>query len=179
MWLKPGGRPLRFTAVEELEVRRVAFSWRARFPFGLRVVDGYDGTEGRLDVLLLGLPVRRQRGKEITEGEILRYLAELPWVPSARDFNPELEWRNLDERTVEVAAKGLSVRFELDSNGDVLGASSEMRRYTGKPTPWVGEYSAYETLGEMRLPTAAEVWWELDTGRYVYWRGRVTSALRS
>jgi hypothetical protein len=28
----------------------------------------------------------------------------------------------------------------------------------------------------MRLPTAAEVWWELETGRFVYWRGRVTSA---
>jgi hypothetical protein len=28
----------------------------------------------------------------------------------------------------------------------------------------------------MRLPTAAEVWWELETGRYVYWAGRVTSA---
>jgi uncharacterized protein DUF6544 len=176
MWLKPGGRALRFTAVEELESRRVAFSWRARFPFGLRVFDGYDGKDGRLDVRLLGVPVQRQRGQEITEGEILRYLAELPWVPPAKELNNELEWRNVDERTVDVAAKGLTVRLDLDPNGDVVRASSGLRRYQGKPTPWVGEYSAYETLGGMRLPTAAEVWWELETGRYVYWAGRVTSA---
>jgi Family of unknown function (DUF6544) len=176
MWLKPGGRALRFRAVEELEARRVAFSWRARFPFGLRVVDGYDGKDGRLDVRLLGLPVQRQRGQEITEGEILRYLAELPWVPPAKELNNELEWRNVDERTVEVAAKGLTVRLDLDSNGDVVRASSALRRYQGEPTPWAGEYSAYQTLGGMRLPTAAAVSWELETGRYVYWAGRVTSA---
>lgn len=178
MWLKPGGRALPFTAVEELEVGRIAFSWRARFSFGLRVVDGYDGEEGRLDVRLLGLPLKRQRGPEITEGEILRYLAELPWVPPATDRNAELEWRQLDARTTEVGTQGLTVRRELDDHGDVVRVSSEMRRYEGKPTPWAGEYSRYETLGGMRLPTRAEVWWDLESGRYVYWRGRVIAARR-
>jgi hypothetical protein len=29
-------------------------------------------------------------------------------------------------------------------------------------------------LGGMRMPTAAEVHWELSAGRFVYWRGTVT-----
>ena len=29
---RPGGRAMRFSAVEELAVDRIAFSWRARFP---------------------------------------------------------------------------------------------------------------------------------------------------
>jgi hypothetical protein len=45
MWLKPGGRSMPFTAVEEFAVEEVAFSWRARFPIvplvWLRVVDRY------------------------------------------------------------------------------------------------------------------------------------------
>src|SRR6266487_2865317 len=45
MWLKPGGRRLRFTAVEDFAVQEVAFSWRAAFPIAplitLRIVDRY------------------------------------------------------------------------------------------------------------------------------------------
>jgi hypothetical protein len=47
----------------------------------------------------------RQAGAETSFGEALRYLAELPWVPHAMTANPQLEWRHLDEGTVEVAAE--------------------------------------------------------------------------
>ena len=62
MWQKPGGRAMRFEAVEELAVEKVAFSWRARFPIApllsLRVTDAYAAGEGRLEVRLLGLGFR-------------------------------------------------------------------------------------------------------------------------
>src|SRR5579862_971513 len=45
MWLRPGGRARRFTAIQDYAVRRVAFSWRARFPLAplvsRQVVDRY------------------------------------------------------------------------------------------------------------------------------------------
>jgi hypothetical protein len=44
-------------------------------------------------------------------------------------------------------------------------------------TPWGGEFGDYRTLGGMRIPTRARVYWELDEGRFVYWRGTVTSAV--
>lgn len=176
MWLKPGGRALGFTAEEDFEVRRVAFSWRARFPFGLRVTDGYEDGEGRLEVRLAGIPLQRKAGPEIAEGEIIRYLAELPWVPHAMAHNPELVWRELDEHAVEVSARGLAVRLDFDEDGDIVRASSELRRYEGRPTPWAGAFSDYAVLGGFRLPTSAEVWWDLPAGRYVYWRGRVLTA---
>ena len=47
----------------------------------------------------------RQSGSEVAAGEALRYLAELPWVPWAMEHNAELEWRKLDDRSVEVAAR--------------------------------------------------------------------------
>jgi hypothetical protein len=176
MWMKPGGRALRFRAVEEFEVRRVAFSWRARFPLGLRVSDGYADGKGTLEVRLLGLPLRRQAGPEIDEGEALRYLAELPWVPHAMAHNPGLEWRALEDDAVEVSCGHLAVRLDFDAEGDIVRASSDLRRYEGTPRSWGGEYSAYAVLGGMRLPTAAEVYWELDSGRFVHWRGRVLTA---
>lgn len=77
MWLKPGGRAMRFTAVQELTIERIEFSWRARFPLmgplALSVVDAYDGEKGELAVRVVGLPLQRQRGPETTAGQAIRY----------------------------------------------------------------------------------------------------------
>jgi hypothetical protein len=187
MWLKPGSRAMRFTATEVFAVDRIAFSWQARFPLlgplAMRVVDGYADRRGELAVRLLGFPIQRQRGPETSMGEALRYLAELPWVPHAIGHNRELEWRQLDGRSVEVSTQlgpdQLQVLIEFDTHGDIVGAAAVRPRLDGKtwvPTPWAGEFGDYKMLSGIRLPTSAEVYWELPAGRYVYWRGTVTSA---
>jgi hypothetical protein len=188
MWKKPGGRPLRFTAVEEFSVQEVAFSWRARFPIAgplaIKVIDDYADGQGKLEARILGLPIQRQRGRETVIGEALRYLAELPWAPHAMAHNRELEWRQLDEASVEVATRvggeRLAVKVEFDGSGDIVRTSSQMRLFrigkTWVPRPWAGDFSEYALVGGMRIPTRAEVYWDLAEGRFVYWRGRVTSA---
>ena len=187
MWLRPGARGMRFAAAQCLAVERVAFAWRARFPvagpLALRVVDRFADDDGELAVRLLGLPVQRQRGTETAAGEALRYLAELPWVPHALLHNRELEWRELDERRVEVATRlrrrRLTVEFAVDESGDIVGSSSQMRqrKITAEwlATPWGGNFGGYEKLGGIRVPTSGEAYWDLPEGRYVYFRARVTS----
>ena len=186
MWQKPGGRALRFTAVEELAVGEVAFSWRARFRLApllsLRVHDWYRAGEGALEGRLLGLPVLRSRGPEVVKGEAMRYLAELPWIPQAMVSNPELEWRELDDATVEVATlvagSRSAVRLHFDAAGDIVTGSAEARpRAVGKgvvDTPFSGEFGEYRVLDGIRVPTTAEVGWDLPEGRFVYFRGRLT-----
>lgn len=44
------------------------------------------------------------------------------------------------------------------------------------PRPWGGHFGDYQALGGIRIPTSGEAYWELPEGRYVYWRGTVTSA---
>jgi hypothetical protein len=190
MWQKPGGPALRFTAVEELAVGEVAFSWRARFRvarlLALRVHDWYRAGEGALEGRILALPVLRSRGPEVTKGEAMRYLAELPWVPHAMAANPELEWRELDDATVEVAAAVASprpaVRLHFDPAGDVDATTADDRpRAAGKgavDTPFRGEFGDYRMLGGVRVPTAAEVAWKLSEGWFTYFRGRVTGLER-
>ena len=184
---KPGGRELRFTATERFDVERVGFAWRARFPLlgplGLEVTDAFADGDGALEVRIGGVRVQHQRGSETARGEALRYLAELPWAPFAMRANPEPEWHELDGRSVEVATEVLgehvAVRLDFDERGDIARAASDDRRVRlGKewvPRPWAGEYRGYERLGDVRLPTGAEVYWDFESGRFVYWRGRVTS----
>jgi hypothetical protein len=130
MCQKPGGRWLPFTAVEKFAVEDVGFSWRARFPIAplvsLRVVDRYAAGEGLLEARLLGrLRVLHARGQEVSEGEALRYLAELAWVPHAILANRQLEWRALDAGAVEVATRvgtaRVAARLEFDEGGDIVG----------------------------------------------------------
>jgi hypothetical protein len=185
MWQKPGGRALRFTAVEELAVREVAFSWRARFRMApllsLRVHDWYRDGEGGLEARLLGLPVMSSRGVDVAQGEAMRYLAELPWVPHAFVANLQVSWRELDATSVEVATRvgeaTVAVRLEFDGAGDIVGAFADARpRREGKtnvPTPWSGVYSEYDVVGGSGLRP-----WGRSAGSFPRGRSR-TGAGRS
>jgi hypothetical protein len=185
MILKPGAKPRAFTATEELAVDRVAFAWRARFPMlgplSMRVIDRYDGTYGRLEVRLLGLPLQRKGGPELAQGEAFRYLAEIAWVPQAILANTQLTWREVDARTVEVATsvrnEQIAVRLVFNEAGDICQTIAERPRLEADNaiTTWIGEYDDYQLFNGARLPTRGEVRWELPGGPFVYWRGTITS----
>lgn len=186
MWRKPDAKPLSFQAIEEFAVAEVAFSWRARFPLlgplALHVVDEFGDGAGRLRVKVLGVPLQTETGPETALGQAMRYLAELAWVPQAVAGNCELEWRETGERHLEVATQvgraQAVVRLELDEAGDIVRATGMRPRRcpdgTFLPTPWGGDFSDHTRFGGARLPAAAQTWWELPEGRFVYWRGRVT-----
>lgn len=187
MWSKPGGRALRFRAVEEFATQEVAFAWRARFAIAgvplLSVVDRYAAGEGSLEARLFGLlPVMRKRGQVLSEGEALRYLGELPFNPAAMLLNRRLLWRELDDDAVEVSTRvgeaTVSLRLEFDAEGDIVRISTPARPRGEEGNvlrPWVGEFSRYATVGATRIPTRGEVRWELPSGPFTYWRCEVTS----
>lgn len=186
MWKERRARAMRFEANEDFAVRRVAFSWRARFPIvgplAMTVVDEFADGAGRLRVSLLGIPLQTQTGRETSVGEAMRYLAELVWAPQALAANRELEWRDVDERTVEVAcAVGdtkAAVRWHFDDSGDPVRATGVRPFPVGTGfvrTRWGGDFGDYRDFAGTRVPSSGEAWWELEDGRFAYWRGRITA----
>ncbi len=184
MQLRPGRwRP--FRAEQEIGVDRVELVWRARFPVlpfaPIRVLDWCRGQAGGLEVRFLGLLVRRVSGPGVARGQVLRYLAELPWAPQAMLANAALEWRAVDERTVQVTAPAAgepaTVLLHFDAAGDVVAVSCQARpREVGGrfvDTPFGGSFSHYATLAGVRVPTRAEARWELPDGPYPYFRARL------
>lgn len=187
MRLKPDGRWMRFSAVEDFQVRRVGFSWRARFPLApfawLSVVDEYEAGAGRLEARMWGrFPFMRASGEATARAQAQRYLSELFWVPHAISANLDLEWRETGDGAVEVATTVGPARvtfvFELDTDGDIVGGWAPARpRAVGKTTvgtPWRATVGDYATVGGIRLPRRAEVAWELSDGPFRYFEGRIT-----
>jgi Family of unknown function (DUF6544) len=185
MILKPGASPRRFTATEEFAADHVAFAWRASFPIlgpiAMRVIDSYDGSDGRLEVRFVGMPLQRQRGPQLAQGEAYRYLAEIAWVPQASLANPQLTWQELDERTVELSTRVLgeqiAVRLTFNEAGEITQTLADRPRLEAGNaiTRWIGAYRDYERLAGMLVPTRGEVRWDLADGPFTYWRGTITS----
>jgi Family of unknown function (DUF6544) len=130
MWKAAGSKPMLFTGVAEYQVRRVAFSWRAKFPLAgplawLSIVDAHDETGGRMDGRVWGLvPFMPSRGDEVQVGEVSRYVAELPWSPYGIVGNRDLEWREAGGRSIRVATsvgpRPIGLTFGFDGEGHRL-----------------------------------------------------------
>ncbi|MDJ0388205.1 hypothetical protein QMO56_08770 [Roseomonas sp. E05] len=183
----PGARPLRFSARQRINLRQLAFTWRATMgPFGcVSVVDALDEGGGRLDVRLLrAIPLGGATdGPALMKGEIMRYLAELAWAPDALLANAALEWRALDSQTLRVAAGRGPARGEvtlrLDALGRIAEAAAEDRpRREGAgfvERPWRGRFSDYRQHQGRWIPCAAEVDWILDGHPFTTWSGTLRS----
>jgi hypothetical protein len=147
----------------------------------MRVIDSYDGSEGRLEVRFMGMPLQRQRGPQLAQGEAYRYLAEVAWVPQAILSNPQLTWQEIDGRTVELSTRvqgeQIAVRLTFNEAGEIIQTLADRPRLEAgnATTRWIGGYTDYERLAGMLVPTRGEVRWELADGPFTYWRGTIAS----
>ncbi len=162
------------------------FVWQAKLKVGplalVSVIDAYVEGIGLMEARLLSLlPMARSRGGEANRGELMRYLAELPWAPDAILHNPELAWHQFGEDCVEVSAPcpggPARVRLYFDK-GDIVRAEAadRPRAVDGgvENTPWQARLWDYREIAGRRIPCRAEVAWILKDGPFVYWRGEVT-----
>jgi uncharacterized protein DUF6544 len=176
---------LAFRAKQESSTLRCAFDWRARAgPAGLITArDALTEEGGRFDVRALGLIpiVRADRSSALQRGQLMRYLAELPWAPDAILCNTELRWREDGADRLAVSAgsgeTAAEVVLSLDADGRIAGAFAPDRPRSATapflPTPWRGRFSDYRRHNDMWLPFAAEVGWEIDGKEVIYWECQV------
>lgn len=188
----PRWRPFRSDQVVVLDPP--GFDWNGRVDMlaGLpaRVHDAYVGGRGRLIASVAGLIPVAELGADGTaeeiqraldEGELLRFLAEAVWFPTALLPRDGLEWRGVDERAaIAVLADGdtqVELRFDFGEDGFVSSVRAEGRgRYVDGqmvPTLWEGRFWNVQERAGMRVPIDGEVAWILPEGARPYWRGTI------
>jgi hypothetical protein len=176
-----------FRSEQRVVTVRPGFLWDARMSLArvlpLRVHDAYIAREGVLEVRPLGLVplVGLRGGGDLAKGELMRYLAEAAWYPTAVLPSQGVFWEPVDNRSARATLRDGPVRvdllFRFSHDGLIEGVRAESRaRLVGGrslPTPWEGRFWDYAERGGMRVPLCAEIAWVLPEGPQPYWRGRI------
>jgi hypothetical protein len=176
-----------FTSNQQIVTRRPGFDWEGRIAMmpGLRVRvhDAYIAGEGLLHASLFGLmALARVSGTgALAEGELMRFLAEAAWYPTALLPSQGVRWEAVDDRsaraTLTDGSLSVAMLFAFAESGLIATVRAEARgrMVSGKVigTPWEGRFWNYAERDGMRVPLVGEVAWLLADGPKPYWRGRI------
>jgi hypothetical protein len=178
-----------FTSHQRVVTNRPGFVWNARmavFPgVAILVHDAYVGGVGTLHPSVMGLyALGQQTGTgDIARGELMRYMMEAAWYPTALLPSQGTQWLAADAVSADATmADGdirLTMRFTIGSDGLIESAHADARGalVDGKIVmmPWGGRMSNYQERGGMRVPLTAEAVWLPPGSRKPYWRGTIDS----
>jgi hypothetical protein len=179
----------RFTSTQRVVTRRPGFLWDAQVAMApgvpVRVVDSYIAGEGHLRAAALGLftVAEAHGGGEIARGELMRWLGEAAWVPTALLPSQGVSWQAVDgvsaSATIVEGPFTLTLLFGFDGAGLIVSVRAAARGAgVGKDMvmlPWECTLSDYRPQDGMLLPMAGEAAWLRPEGRKAYFIGGVVS----
>ena len=182
----PAWKP--FTAAQRVVTHRPGFVWDARIRswpgMSVRVRDAYVAGEGILQAAVIGLfPVADLHDTgELAKGELMRYLAEAAWYPTALLPSQGVCWTAVDDHSARATLVDGNVTAELlfrfNSAGLIDSVRAEgrgrMKGATVEHLPWEGRFWHYAARSGMHVPLEGEVAWIHPEGAKPYWRGQIT-----
>jgi hypothetical protein len=178
-----------FTSAQRVITQRPGFDWDARIMMlpgvPVHVHDAYVAGAGLLRGAVLGLvPVVNMAGTpELAQGELMRFLAEAAWYPTALLPSQSLQWRAINDRSAQATltdgkvAATMTFGFDEDGLIDTIRAEARGRVVGGRSSsaPWQCRLWSYALREGMRVPLEGEVAWMLPQGAKPYWRGKITA----
>ena len=172
-----------FTSTQTVAPQHPGFVWDARIRMGslipVFVHDAYVAGKGVLEAKLLGLVtvIKQAQTPELAQGELMRFLAEAAWYPTALLPSQGVQWEAVDASQARATLRDgditVSLPFRFDEEGLISTVYAEARHRNGTPTPWQGRFWDYAWREGMLVPLAGEVAWVLPEGEKPYWRGRI------
>jgi hypothetical protein len=169
--------PLR--AEEYFTVDPPAFLWYGRirlFPLvSFNAIDKFYKDEGSLVVKLFSLiKVADAKGEEYDQAELVRYLNEMIWFPSAflSDF---VHWEpiNSDSARATISVAGITVSADVFFNQKGQMTNFVAERYMdvnggGILKKWSTPIKEYAEINGIMVPVKGEGVWKLSTGDFCY-----------
>ena len=184
-----GGAWMPFLAEQWISSTTPGFIWAADVGKGIGVrfsgLDKYQNGKGSMLIKLFSLiPVVNEKGPYINQGALVRYLAEIVWLPQAA-FNKKITWEEVDRSKVkaimkdgEVEASGI---FSFNKDGKVIGF--EAQRYCVNQNEATLENwmiaidpNSYKEFQGIRIPTKASITWGLAEGEFTWYQVAITHA---
>ncbi|HEX6225770.1 MAG TPA: DUF6544 family protein [Chryseolinea sp.] len=185
---KPGGRWMSMNAEQVITCHTPGFVWNAVIDAGyfLRLTgrDKYMDGKGNMLIKAQGLvTIADSGGDETDQGAMMRYLAEIIWLPTAALSN-YIQWEHVNDTTARAtmsfANKTVDGLFLFDHNGDITGF--EGRRYANFDGHFSLETWAIRVIGHrefagFRIADKCEVTWKLNRGDFTWLQLEVTDII--
>jgi hypothetical protein len=182
--MEPGGKWLPMKAEQYFNVINPGFVWIADIGIGIMSVTGrdqYRNGRGNMRIKFASiLPIANAIGKEIDQGVLLRYLAEIEWFPSAA-VSPYIKWKQTSENTAVATMSygGITANgtFYFNDSGDIT--RFEAQRYmehkgTYSLQIWSITITNYANFSGIRIPTEGSATWKLKTGDFNWFNWKIT-----
>ncbi|MCL6611530.1 MAG: hypothetical protein K6T66_08325 [Peptococcaceae bacterium] len=185
MRIKEGGPWMPADVQQYFRVDDPGFIWKARVNMAPLLYfagrDSYHDGRGHMLIKVLSLiKVADARGKEISQGAMLRYLAETCWFPSAA-LSKYIKWEEVDANSARatmtcggITASGV---FTFNREGEVVSfVAQRYGDFNGQylMKTWIVNMSKHKEFNGIRIPAAGEVVWRLETGDYSWYRTEIT-----
>jgi len=182
--IEPGGKWLAVTAEQYFNTDRPSFLWIASINAGMYPVaskDLFENGKGRMTIKVASLvTVADATGREMDQGTMLRYLAEIQWFPQAA-LSPFIRWEGIDPLTARaiftIDTKSVEGVFYFNERGDIT--LFEAKRYmeqkgTYSLQTWSVPVTAYAVFEGVRVPCRGNAIWKLKEGDFNWFRWEVT-----
>jgi hypothetical protein len=175
--LTPEGTWMPLQAEEVLSTK--GFVWRATAGRDLMQIQGADcylQGKGQMRFSLWGLiPVISTRSPDVIRSGLGRLAGEFFWLPSALLPDQGVNWRAIDQNTIQANLKidgeSITLTFEIDDQGRLLrgflprwGDQTEDKHYA--EIPFGGIHQAERTFGGYTIPSRMGAGWWFGTDRY-------------
>jgi hypothetical protein len=174
---------MKVTAEQTFNTYKPSFVWVAdvNAGFGIHLFgrDKYKNGKGHMLIKLFSLyPIVDSKSKEIDQGTMIRYLAEIIWFPSVA-LNSYLQWEQISDTKVKVTMNyynnSVSGIYSFNENGDII--SFEAKRYFDRKDGATLENwfinidtNSYKDFQGIRIPTKSSVTWKLKEGDFTWYK---------
>ncbi|ULQ56594.1 hypothetical protein KJS94_00055 [Flavihumibacter rivuli] len=191
MRTKPDGKWMDFKASQVFRVDQPGFVWSVwvNAPWGLWLQGRDMLKEGKGEMLIKALSIQKvadAHGAETDQGSLMRYLAEMVWIPQSAIL-PYIKWEAVNDTTARaiLTTDGHTVTgdFQFSREGDFL--SFRGKRYYSRDNgatleDWLVEVSpdGYREFNGLRLPAVCQVSWLLKEGKFHWLSLEVTDHLQ-
>ncbi|GET34902.1 hypothetical protein PbJCM13498_37650 [Prolixibacter bellariivorans] len=169
-----------FRAEQFVSTAKPGFLWRAN-TFPVLVRDMFDGKRGSMRINFLGLRnLAVAETREVDQGSLMRYLAEMVWYPTAF-LRDEITWHPMDENSAmatiiagDSTAEGV---FHFNAAGEVeMFTAKRYREIHGhfELDKWVAHLEEYREAEGFKIPFKGTISWKLPEGDLDYFRFELT-----
>lgn len=186
MRTKPAGKWMPFEAIQYFSIDPPAFLWSAKIKAApLFTIAGRDKLQtGEGNMLIKPLYIftaADSRGKEINQGTLLRYMAEMAWFPQAA-ASKYLQWEYIDDQhakvTMDYGGTTASGIYTFNDHGTVAGFEAiRYRDLAGsyRKEKWSVTTTGYKNFNGMTIGHKNEVTWKLKEGDFKWLKVEITN----